>query len=233
MYLKSTAKKKNIGIQIIVDSADNLMQKTLLFINGEPPTTLPASEGYSLIACSDGAFHYLKEKKFPLDKLDFISGDFDSHTGADDDVYKDKFIYTPDQDRTDFHKSLEIIRQKGFKIVHVYGGSGGEMDHFLGNLNTAFNFKNNLEITFFDNYSKYYFAPNKLVLKNIEGFLVSLIPFPVASNVITSGLNWELNGEKLSIVSRIGSRNFAVQNTVEITYSDGDLVVFVGQQKYR
>lgn len=209
------------------------MQKALLFINGEPPTILPTSEGYSLIACSDGAFHYLKEKNFPLDKLDFISGDFDSHTGANDDVYKDKFIYTPDQDRTDFYKSLEIIQQKGFKKVDVFGGSGGEMDHFLGNLNTAFHFKNDLEVTFFDNHSKYFLTPKNLVLQNVEGLLVSLIPFPSAFNVITSGLNWELNGEELSIVSRIGSRNFAVQNTVEITYGDGDLVVFVGRQKYR
>ena len=59
------------------------MEKALLFINGVPPEKLPGTENYSLIACSDGAFHYLKEKNFPLEKLDFISGDFDSHCGSE------------------------------------------------------------------------------------------------------------------------------------------------------
>ncbi|WP_285269432.1 thiamine diphosphokinase [Kaistella rhinocerotis] len=209
------------------------MQKALLFINGVPPKKLPDTDGYSVIACSDGAFHYLTSNGFPLDQLDFISGDFDSHSGSDEMLYAEKFIYTPDQDKTDFYKSLEILNEKGIKEVDVYGGSGGEMDHFLGNLHTAFMFKNELKITFFDEHSKYFFAPKKIVLSDVEGLLVSLIPFPITSNVITQGLNWELSGEELSITSRIGSRNFAVQDTVEIRYGDGDLVVFVGRERYR
>ena len=107
------------------------MTKVLLFINGDAPKSFPDPEKYDLIACTDGAFHYLKNLNFPLEKLDFISGDFDSHSGADENVYEDKFIYTPDQDKTDFHKALEIIIEKGFKSVDVLGGSGGEQDHFL------------------------------------------------------------------------------------------------------
>lgn len=204
------------------------MKKALLFINGVPPKVLPGIEDYSLIACSDGAFHYLKKLNFPFEKLDFISGDFDSHSGSDDEIYQGKFIYTPDQDKTDFHKSLEIIQEKGFTNVDIYGGSGGEMDHFLGNLHTAFLFKENLEITFYDEFSKYFFSPTTLVLNNVKDHLVSLIPFPIAENVATRGLNWELNREDLSLTTRIGSRNFAVSENVEISFTKGDLVVFVG-----
>ena len=64
------------------------MSRALLFINGEPPKTLPSLADYQLIACTDGAFHYLKEKNFPLEKLTFISGDFDSHTGADEAIIR-------------------------------------------------------------------------------------------------------------------------------------------------
>ena len=204
------------------------MKKALLFINGVPPKVLPDIEDYSLIACSDGAFHYLKKLDFPFEKLDFISGDFDSHSGSDDEIYQEKFIYTPDQDKTDFHKSLEIIQQRGFTNVDIYGGSGGEMDHFLGNLHTAFLFKENLEITFYDEFSKYFFSPTNLVLNDVKNHLVSLIPFPLAENVVTRGLNWELKDENLSLTTRIGSRNFAVSENVEISFTKGDLVVFVG-----
>ena len=204
-----------------------MIDKALLFINGVPPKNLPETEDYAMIACSDGAFHYLKEKNFPLDKLDFISGDFDSHLGNDEAIYHDRFIFTPDQDKTDFHKALEIIQERGITAVDVYGGSGGEMDHFLGNLTAAFLFKNHLEITFYDEFSTYFFAPKTLVLENVKGKIISLYPFPLTENITTKGLNWPLNNESLDISKRIGTRNLASEETVVIHYGKGDLVVFV------
>lgn len=204
--------------------------KALLFINGVPPKILPEVEDYSLIACSDGAFHYLKEKNFPLSKLDFISGDFDSHAGNDEGVYQEKFIYTPDQDKTDFEKSLEIIKNRGFTEVHVYGASGGEMDHFLGNLTVAFKFKNLLRITFYDEFATYFFSPNQLVLNDVQHRTISLYPFPETKSVTTTGLNWSLNNENLNLTTRIGTRNFAKESQVTIEFEQGDLIIFLSHQ---
>lgn len=207
-----------------------MTDKALLFINGIPPENLPKSEGYSMIACSDGAFHYLKEKNFPLEKLDFISGDFDSHSGIDENVYDEKFIYTPDQNKTDFEKALEIICQNGFKEVDIYGGSGGEMDHFLGNLTVAFQFKADLKITFYDDQSTYFFSPKSLVLNNCKGKMISLYPFPKAENIITKGLNWELENSTLELTHKIGTRNFAVSDEVTINFESGVLIVFIAKK---
>ena len=206
------------------------MSKTaLLFINGTPPKNLPNTEGYAIIACTDGAFHYLKGKNFTLDKLDFISGDFDSHSGIDENIYYEKFIFTPDQNFTDFQKALDILKNKDVKKVDVYGGSGGEQDHFLGNLHVAFLFKDLMEITFYDEFSSYFFIPKDFEINNVEGKMVSLLPFPKVENLVTDGLNWELKNEDLEITKRIGTRNFATKSTVKISYSDGDLLVFIGQ----
>ena len=206
------------------------MSKTaLLFINGTPPKNLPNTEGYTIIACTDGAFHYLKEKNFSLDKLDFISGDFDSHSGIDENIYHEKFIFTPDQNFTDFQKALDILKNKDVKKVDVYGGSGGEQDHFLGNLHVAFLFKDLMEITFYDEFSSYFFIPKDFEINNVEGKMISLLPFPKVENLVTDGLNWELKNEDLEITKRIGTRNFATKSTVKISYSDGDLLVFIGQ----
>lgn len=205
------------------------MTKVLLFINGDAPKSFPDPEKYDLIACTDGAFHYLKQFGFPLEKLDFISGDFDSHSGADENVYEDKFIYTPDQEKTDFHKALEIIAEKGFKNIDVFGGSGGEQDHFLGNLTVAYTFKENLNIKFYDEFSEYFFIPKTFVLKDVKNKLVSLYPFPNVENVTTKGLNWSLINENLSVTARIGTRNFAVEDDVSIEYQKGDLLIFVGR----
>jgi len=205
------------------------LKTALLFINGTPPKNLPNTEGYAIIACTDGAFHYLKEKNFPLNKLDFISGDFDSHTGNDENIYHEKFIFTPDQNFTDFQKALDILKNKDVKKVDVYGGSGGEQDHFLGNLHVAFLFKDLMEITFYDEFSSYFFIPKDFEINNVEGKMVSLLPFPKVENLVTDGLNWELKNEDLEITKRIGTRNFATKSTVKISYSDGDLLVFIGQ----
>lgn len=206
-----------------------LSLKAILFINGTPPKNLPKTEGYDVIACTDGAFHYLKEKNFSLEKLDFISGDFDSHTGSDENLYHEKFIFTPDQEFTDFQKALDILKGKDVKKVDVYGGSGGEQDHFLGNLHVAFLFRKELEITFFDEFSTYFFIPKNFELNNIAGRMISLLPFPKVENLATSGLNWELKNEELDLTKRVGTRNFAKENTVKISYTKGDLLIFIGK----
>ncbi|WP_343679863.1 thiamine diphosphokinase [Chryseobacterium arthrosphaerae] len=208
-----------------------MRDKALLFINGDAPKSLPNPENYGLIACTDGAFHYLKRMGFPLDKLDFISGDFDSHSGFDENIYEEKFIHTPDQERTDFHKALDLILEKGFRHVDVLGGSGGEQDHFLGNLTVAYRFKDEMEIRFYDEYSEYYFVPKKVILKGIKGRMVSLYPFPIVDNIITKGLNWQLNGESASMTNRLLTRNFAIEDEVSIEYEKGDLLIFIGKEK--
>lgn len=207
-----------------------MRDKVVLFINGDPPKSLPNVEEYTFIACTDGAFHYLKKLGFPLGKLDFISGDFDSHSGADEEVYEDKFIYTPDQNKTDFHKALDIILEKGYQNIDVFGGSGGEQDHFLGNLTVAYSFKENINIKFYDEFSEYFFIPNSFVLRNVKDKLISLYPFPIAENITTKGLNWSLNNENLSVTTRIGTRNFAIEDEVFIEYEKGGLLVFIGKK---
>ncbi|MGV2452337.1 UNVERIFIED_CONTAM: thiamine diphosphokinase [Ralstonia mannitolilytica] len=208
-----------------------MKDKTLLFINGDAPKSLPSPANYELIACTDGAFHYLKRMGFPLDKLAFISGDFDSHSGSDEDMYEEKFILTLDQEKTDFHKALEIIQEKGFSEVDVFGGSGGEQDHFLGNLTVAFAFKDLMNIKFYDEFSEYYFIPNHFTLRGVKNRMISLYPFPSVNNITTKGLNWPLTNESLSITSRIGTRNFAVEDEVSIEYESGDVLFFAGNKE--
>ena len=210
-----------------------MKNKALLFINGDSPKTIPNLSGYDLIACTDGAFHYLEQLKFPLDKLDFISGDFDSHKIEEEIIqqaqnHSFEIIETPDQNKTDFHKALELILKKGFENIDVYGGSGGEQDHFLGNLSVAYAFKDKLNLQFFDEYSSYYFIPKNFSISDVKGKMISLMPFPIAKNIETKGLKWPLHQEDLMLGERIGTRNIAENKDVTIKYNQGDLLIFVG-----
>jgi len=206
------------------------MSKALLFIDGEPPKDFPSLSDYSIVACTDGAFRYLKAKKFPFGKLDFVSGDFDSLAERKEEFQDILFIETPDQNKTDFHKALEILKSKGISEVDVYGGSGGEQDHYLGNLTVAYLFREELKITFYDEFSKYFFIPAYFEADHVKGRMISLVPFPYATKVMTTGLNWPLNGEDLDITYRVGTRNFATENKMTCSYSEGGMLIFIGNE---
>jgi len=210
-----------------------MSKKSLIFINGDPPKKFPNIDEYDLISCTDGAFHYLREKKFPIERLDFISGDLDSLRNIDrknlNKNLKEKIIHTPDQNKTDFHKALDIILEKKIHNVDVFGGSGKEQDHFIGNLSVAYFFFDKMNITFYDDYSKFFFIPKYFKISGVLGKTISLLPFPFAKNVTTTGLKWLLNQEDLSLTKRIGTRNIASENTITCSYEDGDLLIFINK----
>ena len=197
--------------------------KVILFLNGEEPTAVPNLSEYQKIYCTDGSYNYLKTLGIVPD---VIAGDFDSisTTSFPKNV---EVIHTPDQNFTDFEKVLQIIVDQNFTSVDVFGASGKQQDHFLGNLNAAYKFKDRLLIQFIDNYSTYNFIPKHFTLENVAEKIISLVPFPETKGITTTGLLYPLNNEDLNLLERIGTRNKAITNKVKITYSSGELVLFV------
>ena len=157
-------------------------------------------------------------------KPNFISGDFDSLKNIPDDI---EVIKTPNQDFTDFDKMLQILFDKGYKNIDIFGASGKEQDHFLGNLHTAIQWKEKLKLSFFDNYSRYFLADKSTTISDCKNKIVSLIPFPKATNITTKGLQYPLKNEDLTFEKKIGTRNLAVKDKIEITFSSGELFIFI------
>ena len=196
-------------------------KKVFLLLNGEKPKSLPKLDDYHLICTTDGAYSYLKKHNITPD---FISGDFDSITELPDHI---ETIHTPNQDFTDFDKILQILYDKGFVNIDVFGASGEQQDHFLSNLHTAIKWKKKLKLTFLDNYQRYFLADKKTVIHNCKGKIISLIPFPKAKKISTKGLVYPLEKENLSLQKRIGTRNKASENKVNITFRSGNLFIFI------
>jgi len=193
----------------------------LLILNGEEPDHLPNLDLYSLICATDGAIHFLEKNGITPDLL---SGDFDSSSHQPHDI---EVVHTPDQNFTDFEKMLSILFERNFTSIDVYGASGKEQDHFLGNLHTALIWKDRLELKFFDNHGTYFFCSKDIELKHVLGKTVSLFPFPEAKNISTKGLQYPLKNEDLSFLRRIGTRNKAIEENVHIQFTEGELIVFI------
>lgn len=199
------------------------MSRIALFLNGMAPRKLPNLKQFNKVYCTDGAYNYLKKNDV---KVDVVSGDFDSI--KPDEISSDtEVIITSDQNYTDFEKALNIIKERNFNEVHIYGSSGMEHDHFLGNLSTGLKFKDELTLIFFDDYSYFFFADKKTNLNNYQGRIISLYPFPLAKNITTSGLKYPLQNEDLNLAQRIGIRNEAISNEVSIEFTEGNLLIFI------
>lgn len=202
------------------------MSRVALFLNGQAPKIFPDLNQFETIFCTDGAYRYLNENNI---KPDVISGDFDSMSKEEiaDGI---EIIETPDQNFTDFEKALQIIQNRNFHEVYIYGSSGMEHDHFLGNLSTGLKFKDKLNLVFFDDYSYYFFTEKETVLEGYKGRIISLYPFPVAKNITTEGLLYSLTDDNLDLSNRIGIRNQAVEDRVVINYNEGELLVFIKKE---
>jgi len=199
------------------------MSRVALFLNGQAPKNFPELSQFSQIFCTDGAYRYLREKGI---KPDVVSGDFDSLSTQEimDGI---EVVETPDQNFTDFEKALQIILKRNFYDVYIYGSSGMEHDHFLGNLSTGLKYKDQLNIVFFDDYSCYFFAEKETLLEDYNGRIISLYPFPKAQKITTKGLKYTLNDEDLEISNRIGTRNEALEDKVSIQFKEGNLLIFI------
>tara|TARA_B110000091_G_scaffold213519_1_gene263182 strand:+ start:3164 stop:3769 length:606 start_codon:yes stop_codon:yes gene_type:complete len=192
-----------------------------LLLNGEKPMNLPDISKYELICATDGAYEYLKENQI---QPHFISGDFDSLAVL---PKSSETIHTPDQNFTDFDKILQILFDRNLMNIHVYGASGKEQDHFLGNLHTALQWKEKLNITFFDNYGRSFFGNKEIQIPNCLDKTISLIPFPTATNITTQGLLYPLQNETLTFGTKIGTRNKATKKEVKISFEAGELLIFI------
>lgn len=197
----------------------------LLILNGKKPKKIPNANNYCCICATDGAIEFCFENNI---SLDFYAGDFDSVQNKNQQI---EHFYTPDQNKTDFEKILEIILSKGYKKVAVYGASGKEQDHFIGNLAVALQFKKQLKIKFFDDFGTYFFAKKKQRLTVEKDTIISLIPFPKAKSITTKGLQYPLKNETLQLTKRIGTRNKAIENEVLINFAKGNLLIFINKNK--
>ena len=199
-------------------------KKAFILLNGLKPKVFPDLSKYDYSCAIDGAYNHFKANSI---EPNLVTGDFDSIDSIPNSV---EVINTPDQDYSDFEKALQILKERGYNSIDIYGGSGKEHDHFLGNLSTALLWKSKIRITFFDDYGTYFFIEEECTLNNVLDKTISLIPFPIAQGIETKGLKFPLNKEPLTFGKRVGTRNKAIDNEVKISINTGELLVYISNK---
>ena len=203
--------------------------KSLLCLNGTLPGKYFFEKYQNLpIIAADGAANTLIENNIIPN---CVIGDLDSFSDNYREKYKNKIqkvIHTPDQNYTDFEKTIFEMRKDNLFPALVLGATGGEMDHVFYNFQCLLKYGKENPMVFYESH------PNNIekwgvpiykdcMFKTKPKQIISLIPYPNAC-VSTTGLKWELNKTVLSN-EQSSVRNQAIDTTVSIQIFSGKILV--------
>ena len=187
-----------------------------VILNGQMPTDdtiINQITNSDYIIAVDGSAN----KLFDLEIIpDVIIGDLDSLRNIKN---KDiELVETPDQNKTDFRKTLEWCIEKNILNISIFGISGESEDHFLGNYYTLSDFGEKISWKAFTDFSVISPCVGNKKFESFKGQKVSLFCMKGSSTVNSENLEYPLQSYHLK-PSDDAVRNLSLEDhfTIEST----------------
>ena len=156
---------------------------------------------------------------------DVIIGDFDSLQAKR--IKNVKLIETPDQNKTDFRKTLDWCIEKNILSISIFGISGKSDDHFLANYYTLCDFSEKISWRAFTDFSVISPCTGNREFESFEGQKVSLFCMKGSSTITSKNLEYPLKSYQLK-PSDEAVRNISIADQFEIE-STNTILVFQGR----
>ena len=177
----------------------------------------------------DGGSRHLR----PLDIRPHLAvGDMDSiseellqeYRQADVELH----LHPPKKDATDLELALELALTRGASRISILGGTGGRLDHTLGNLFLLSRcLPAGIPACIMDQEQCVHLTDQALTLSGAVGDTLSLLPAtPEASGVSLTGLEYPLQDATLTFGTSWGMSNVFVETRATVTLRSGRLFVF-------
>lgn len=168
----------------------NEKKNVSVILNGQMPTDdtiINQITNSDYIIAVDGSAN----KLFDLEIIpDVIIGDLDSLQNIKN---KDiELVETPDQNKTDFRKTLEWCIEKNILNISIFGISGESEDHFLGNYYTLSDFGEKISWKAFTDFSVISPCVGCKKFESFTGQKVSLFCMKGSSTVNSEHLEYPL-----------------------------------------
>ena len=194
----------------------NVKKNVSVILNGQMPTDdtiINQITNSDYIIAVDGSAN----KLFDLEIIpDVIIGDLDSLQNIKN---KDiELVETPDQNKTDFRKTLEWCIEKNILNISIFGISGESEDHFLGNYYTLSDFGEKISWKAFTDFSVISPCMGNKKFESFKGQKVSLFCMKGSSTVNSENLEYPLQSYHLK-PSDDAVRNLSLEDhfTIEST----------------
>ena len=168
----------------------NEKKNVSVILNGQMPTDdtiINQITNSDYIIAVDGSVN----KLFDLQIIpDVIIGDLDSLQNIKNKNIE--LVETPDQNKTDFRKTLEWCIEKNILNISIYGISGESEDHFLGNYYTLSDFGERISWKAFTDFSVISPCVGNKKFESFKGQKVSLFCMKGSSTVNSENLEYPL-----------------------------------------
>ena len=194
----------------------NEKKNVSVILNGQMPTDdtiINQITNSDYIIAVDGSAN----KLFDLEITpDVIIGDLDSLLNIkNEDI---ELVETPDQNKTDFRKTLEWCIEKNILNISIFGISGESEDHFLGNYYTLSDFGEKISWKAFTDFSVISPCVGNKKFESFKGQKVSLFCMKGSSTVNSENLEYPLQSYHLK-PSDDAVRNLSLEDhfTIEST----------------
>lgn len=185
------------------------------------PPPRPADGDFVIAA--DGGYSYLVKNEL---EPDLIVGDFDSLKTPP--IGKNTITLPVEKDDTDLEVGIELGLERGFSCFHIYGATGGRLDHTLANIQClAYLSKRGARGYLFGRDTVITAIHNGIIQfgQEAEGLLSVFAHSDVAHGVNEKGLKYPLAGATLYNTDPIGISNEFTGLPVSISVEDGTLLV--------
>ena len=194
----------------------NENKKVSVILNGQMPTDntiINQITNSDYIIAVDGSAN----KLFDLEIIpNVIIGDLDSLQNIKNKNIE--LVKTPDQNKTDFRKTLEWCIEKNILNISIFGISGESEDHFLGNYYTLSDFGEKISWKAFTDFSVISPCVGNKKFESFKGQKVSLFCMKGSSTVNSENLEYSLQSYHLK-PSDDAVRNLSLEDhfTIEST----------------
>lgn len=167
-------------------------------------------------------------------KPDIIIGDFDSVQEETLAYYKKQpgivwHTLNPVKDDTDTEFAIRLAIREGAGQIILLGGTGSRLDHVLGNIELlGIGLEQKVSIELLDEHNRVRMidSPLRIAKKEQYGKYVSLIPYtPQVEYLTLKGFAYPLSDFCLKGFCSLGVSNEITEETAEITFEDGILIV--------
>jgi len=201
------------------------MRENICFIYGagEHYAEPPMPDAGDIVIAADGGYAYLMRYNIPIN---LIVGDFDSLGFIPD---KEDTITLPQiKDDTDMAAALQAGWNSGFRIFHIYGGTGGRLDHTLANIQCLANLAECGGRGFlFDKETVITAIHNDTISFPVtaKGIVSVFAHSDTAAGVYESGLKYSLEDATLSNTSTLGISNEFIGEPGSIAVREGTLII--------
>ena len=186
-----------------------------VILNGQMPTDdtiINQITNSDYIIAVDGSAN----KLFDIEIIpDVIIGDLDSLNNNNKNI---ELVKTPNQNKTDFRKTLEWCIEKNILNISIFGISGESEDHFLGNYYTLSDFGEKISWKAFTDFSVISPCTGNKKFESFKGQKVSLFCMKGSSIVNSENLEYPLQSYHLK-PSDDAIRNLSLEDyfTIEST----------------